>query len=385
MIIGLLVLPTRIYALTGSITISCTPSQVKAGGTVTCSVTGTSDEAITSIELPYTLSSGATITSYNFDKTVWNDSFTDNNKIEAVAENDLTGNFNIGSFTIKVNDNAQLGEIKFDFNNGIFYDSKDAPNNISSASGSFTVIEDVLKGLKTLTCTNCKAQPQLVDNKYDYLIELSTADITEFTLNAIANNANDTIAYSDADTNEALIASNITFKTSGGNTGMRVKITVGTGDNQTIYYVAVTKPVKVVGELSSLNVGGINVILSSDRTEYIITLDDVTNYQIKANVKETDKFTIEDAANILNKNLNGENTYSIYVKPINNSSGYTSTMYKITVKKSGSSSSSSSNPAVPATNPKTGETGAVVMGVILIISFAASIYFYKKNMKDYNN
>ena len=394
-LIGLL-LPINAKALTGSINVSCTPSEAKAGDTVTCTVTATADGNVTAIELPYNLGEGAMITSYDYDHSKWHDNGIEKNILEGYPEDDLTGSFTIGTFKIKISDTLTTGNIALNFTNNIFYDSNDQENSIPNASTTINIVNtpvETPKGLKSLICTGCKGQFTITEGNYEYLNELSNAELTTFSLEAVANNSSDTITFCeliDANTCNSINPNSITFKTSGGNKGMAIQINVGTGTNATTYNIAIIKPDILIAELSSLTVGGKSIALTSSIKEYEVSLDDVSNYQITATVKDSQAFTIENASDFLNTNLSGENTYSIYIKPVDNSSGYASASYKITVKKSGTTPKPSSpSPSSPSSNvsnnPKTGGTSAFVMGLILIASLFASVYLYKRNMVEGNN
>ena len=400
--VTIIILPINVFAASGSVNISCPSNSVKAGDSVDCTISVNSDGTVEDLSLPFSITPGAEVTKFiPADEFYGND--INNNQIDVSSNSGFTGSSTIGTLQIKINANAEPGSIVLSINNGIFH-MVEGKITVPNASGTITVSNTsttTSKGLKSLTCTGCKGQFTITEGNYEYLNELNSTELNTFSLSAVANNSSDTITFCeliDANTCNSINPNSITFRTNGGNKGMVIHINVGTGTNATTYNVAIIKPDILIAELSSLTVGGKSIALTSNIKEYEVTLDDVSNYQITATVKNSTDFVIENASDVLNTKLSGENTYSIYIIPRNNSSGYASASYKITVKKSGNSpqpsSSSSIKPSsVPSSapssnipnNPRTGGTSAFVMGIILISSLFTSVYLYKRNMVEGNN
>ncbi len=385
LLVSLIMFPVNAYALTGTISAHCTPNDVHPGDTVTCTVSGTSDAIVTSISAPFTLSEGAEIVSFQ-TLNGWEGSDVNNNKIESYTSNDISGNFNIGEFKIKVNDNASAGNITLSFSNVEFGDDNSMVA-VSGSSESFTVsipAPEVEKGLKTLLCSaGGILSPQLTDSNRGYTIILNGPSTNAFEISATAKNSNDDIKFINADTNETLNPGNIIFKTSGGKDTMLIRVNVGSGDSLVEYTITVSKPVSEKGALATLVVGGKNVTLLSNKYDYQVTLDDVSSYQIQATVKDSSKFKIESTN--VSRTLSGVNSYEITVRPIDNTSGYESAIYVIAV---GTNSATPTKPPVsesPSRNPQTSEKGLVAMALTLIISLIASVYLYKRNINGYNN
>ena len=386
LMISLILLPINVYALTGSISAKCTPSRVYPGETVTCLVSGTSDEFVTSISAAFSVDNGATVTSFQTSND-WEGNDINNNKIDVYTSNDVSGNFNIGTLTLKVNDSATAGNIALNFSNVEFDDVNSSSVNISNSSTSFAVVTERVpgeNGLKSLTCTfGGILSPGLSDNNRGYSIILSTPATDSFGISASPKIESDKITYINADTGESLNPSSISFKTSGGKDSMLIRVNVGGNDNLVQYLITVTKPVSEKGILETLVVGGKNVSLTSNKFDYEVTLDDVSSYQIQATVADSSKFKI-DSSN-LSRSLAGENSYEITVEPIDDTLGYESTTYIVNVSKKAAVPTQAPSSERSIVNPRTGEFGLVCMASILIISLITSIYLYKRNMKEFNN
>ena len=392
-----MLIPLNVHALNGSVSISCNPSTTHPGDTVTCSVSANSDEMVTTISAQFTLGSGATITSFQPGAS-WNGNDINNNRINIYAATGETGNFSIGTINVKIDEAASAGTISVGIASAIFYDENDAENDVSGTSTNVEVTTDVAptssptptstpsasKGLKTLTCTSGGTlSPQLSDTNTGYSIMLDKPSTSSFAINAVAKNSSDSVIVVNGDTGEQLNPSNITFKASDTNADMLIRINVGSGDNQVIYIITVSKPVSEKGRLSKLVVGGQTVALSNNKFEYQVELDSVDSYQILATVSDSNKFEVYSPN--ISRNLSGENSYEITVKPIDSTSGYESSIYVIYVGKKGGTPQPTVAPTVAPvapSNPQTGEGGLIAMGLVLGLSFIMTIYLYKRNLGD---
>lgn len=390
LLIGIILIPFNVHALSGTISVSCTPSSARPGDTVSCTVSGTSNENVMSITAPFRIEGDASVTGFS-TSSGWEGQDINNNTINVYTSDDKSGNFNIGTLTLKINNSAS-GTVKVIFESVTYDDQEDGSFSVSGTQGSVSITTateppvSTEKGLKTLRCSNgCNLSPPLADGKYGYTIILDK-NTNSFALSATPKNSNDDIAYIDSDTGDQLSPANIVFKTSGDKSEMMIIIRVGSGSNQVDYSIIVSKAVSEKGLLSSLVVGGINVNLSDSQFNYPITLDSVDSYQITATVADSSKFKIE--SNSLSRKLSGENSYLITVKPIDNTSGYESTNYIVSVSKSGGSTKPTSTPkpsAAPSNNPNTGEGGLIAMALVLVLSLGITIYLYKRNINGYMN
>ena len=396
LLITALLIPINVKALSGSVSVNCTPTTANPGSIITCTINGSSDDVVKEIEVPYNISNGGVFESFDYNTSIWAYADENANKIESVPKENLNGSFNIGTIKFKIVETAPNGTVTLSLNNIVFYDKNDSEVNIPGTSASITVTSDtptptapptatpttppaVEKGLKELRCTSGGTlSPQLTDNNTGYAIILSSPETNSFAISAKAKNSSDEVVFKNADTGETLDSSNINFTTSGGKDTMLIKLYVGSGDNEVTYTIAVSKPVSERGALASLVVGGKSITLIEGKYDYQVALDNVDSYQIQATVKDSSKFEV-DTSNIF-RMLNGENSYEITVRPKDNTSGYESSIYIVTVTKNGTKTPTPTvKPAPPSSNPQTGSGGVIAIGLILAISLGATIYMYKRN------
>ena len=129
LLLMIMLLPLNVYALSGRATISCSPSSAHPGDTVSCTVSGTSNENVTTISMQFAPGSGATITNFQPSGS-WNGNDINNNRINIYTATDISGEFEIGTLTVKIDDNASAGTINMGISSAIFYDSNDAENEV---------------------------------------------------------------------------------------------------------------------------------------------------------------------------------------------------------------------------------------------------------------
>lgn len=386
-------LPFKVHALTGSIEVDCNPKNVAPGNEVKCVIKGTSDGEITSFEIPFELSENLTAVSFD-TATGWEGSDINTNKIQSYASGDgFSGNFNIGTLTLKVNADAPDGEESIKFINMSFFDDKDTAN-ITDKAISLTVKEqeEVSKGLTNLTVTNGgKLQPDFTTTNDQYRVVISS---NTFGLTATPANSSDTVKFVNGSTNEELNSSNITYNPVTGQNMMLIEIIVGSGSSETKYALVVSK--EQTGEeptydntLKSLTVGGKTVELKSGVYDYTITLESTRGYEVKSVLNDPENFTFDDKSN--GNGTGSGPVYTIIVLPKDASKG-TSVTYTININ-----TNSTPTPSTPNsnnkptgggtnvnTNPNTGDIPAFLMAIVLVASLVVSIILYKRNMNSYN-
>lgn len=373
----LMVLPIKVFALTGEIKLTCDKTDVNTGDTIVCKVSGTvssTDDFVTSISAVLNVSTGYEITSFK-PAEQWEGDVISDGKIDVyTTSNSMTGTFDIGTLNIKVNGTSSgtlnLTSVKFGDKNSL-------SNNIADSN---TINFSVVSTLSNLTVTGGKLQEQGV-NKFVYEVVLD-ANTTNFGLVATPTNASDTVTYTDLAGN-LLDNNNIKFEL-GENDNMLVNIKVG----NTTYNVAVKKDVILDNTLATLTVGGKNITLSSGVDEYTVTLDsNIKEYEVKATLTDPEHFKISDEDGGVGKYQISTTSFIITVEPKDASSGGSKRVYRINVKQSGSGTVT--EPQTPSgeevtSNPTTSDISIFVITIILLLSFAASIYFYKRNMENYN-
>ena len=141
LVLAFYLLPGSIKAFTGSVSLDCQTNVVKPGDTITCDLKGNASDNITSVSIPFT-TTGATI--LNFKSTdLWAmPDVISNGQIDQSVKADykdkVIGNFVVGTFTIKINDDAS-GNATLALNNVVFNDAQFNGNSISSISKSFEI------------------------------------------------------------------------------------------------------------------------------------------------------------------------------------------------------------------------------------------------------
>ena len=388
LLIGLLfiIYPVSVHGLTGSVNISCNPTSVKPGDTVTCSITGTSDGVVTAFEADLGITGGIAPSSFTSTNSKWEkcDLTDDKSSIGCYANtNDISGNFDFGTLTLTVAADA-TGEATLALSNVIFGDSNfhNIKDGITGGSATLTITSGGSdpqppvtneKGLSDLSCTSGGVlSPQFSSANKSYTLILNSVDTNSFSLSATAKNSSDSIVFKNGDA--TLDPGNITFSTSGGQSFMEVAITVGEGSSLVHYYIYVGKP--------SVTVGGKTISLVTGKTEYSVNLGSTNSFTIQASVADSSNFEISNSSEVLHRTFTDAASYSIIVSPKNSSSGYSAQTYIVHVSKAGSNTPATSD--TPAVNPKTGTTGAIFMGIVLIVSLFATLSLYKKNIKGYS-
>jgi len=376
----ILLIPINVKAATGSLQVNCTPTTVNPGGTVACTVKGTSEEDVGSLKMMVQLGDGLSIV--NFTKNAdWEGGLNDS-RISLYNENQVKNTFDIGILNLKVNDSAAVGQVSIGFNDILFSNDEDPDVNIEVANKevNITISTASAVGLKTLKPSVGTLQPQFVPadtTKTGYALTIP-ADAATFGFTATAENSNDTITFKNGDDEtQTLDPSSITFSPSGGNSSMSIKIYVG----EFVYTIIVSKDVQVDDkgyELTSLKVGSETINLTSGKYDYEVTLKDVSSYMVVATLNDPEKYEI--LTNLENAKT-GAGSFTIITAARDSSSGLEGQTYTITVKE-GSAPSSSYVPPSSSTpvNPPTGGALSIVVALILMASFGASIYFYKRNM-----
>ena len=380
MMLAVLVLPITAHA--ASINISCGDGKVKAGDTINCVVKGQSDAGVTVTEIEATLDFPSSLTAQTFTPDGWEGNSIANGKIEVYGDG-ATGSFNIGTLSVKVNDSFS-GSAVITLKNVIYYNSTDSDGK-EVPNSSTTLTENVSHYLKSLTVTNGTLLPNFDATKTGYVIALAT-ETTSFGINAVADNNSDTVVITNGHTGTTITdPSNIIFETSGGNKSMLLKIVVG---DKVEYTIGVSRP---TGELASLTIGGKSIPLVSGQTNYTVTLSSITSFEINATLKDPDNFEFQNLTFPTTWSSSASATSNV-VRIVTRAKGdYSKTMeYNITVNKAssnggnngGGNNDDGNNGGGIIINPKTGGSVAIVMGIVLIISFGATIFFYKRNMSQ---
>ena len=393
-LLTILLFPLKVMAADDSLTITCTPSSATAGSNVSCSVSASVNHLLGSLSMKPTVSSGLSIVSFERD-AVWPMGELSNKGLSVLNSSSFAaGTYNIGILNIKVDDSATIGDKTITFTDIEFNDDEnDRTYEVANVTSTITVVENQVTPptpsthyLSSLSSTTSNISPMFNKTESGYSL-IIPATATTFNLVATAETTGDTITFKNRDTGATLDASNITFVTDTGKSGMMIDIYVGDVDDTPEYSVAVTKDVPAntnTNELSSLKVGDQTVTLVSGKHDYVVELSDVSSYTVVADLNDRTNFRI---TNLVSPRT-GEGTFTFDIEPVDNASGLTGVTYTIQVKKIGGGStptSKTTKTAAPSNNPNTGGVTSVLMALVLVVSFGASIYFYKRNMKYFSN
>ena len=400
-IVALLIsFPFKVNALTGTLSINCGDNKVKVGGTITCSVTGTTDTTIYGIEAKVSMDATAALSAFNVSSgAVWHTFGVkgDGSTVYAITKSaGVNGSFDVGSFALTFPENIQPGNVTISLSDFDFViknandKTEDVTEGITGSGVTINVVEgddpsvSEDKGLKILTCTSeqCYISPPLSDGETSYGVWLENNSINSFSISAVAKNSEHSVVFTDYDTGETLNPDNITFKTSGGKSSMLINISVGTGSNLVTYALVVQKASTEVARLGSLTVGGKTINLVNGVYDYDIALGNVDGFKINATVADSANFEITNPE-ILDREFSASGYYNIDVAPKDSSSGISSQRYILNISLTTSGGSTPSTPSNPTVNPKTGSFTAIVMAIVLILSLFATLYLYKQNMAGY--
>lgn len=138
----IVLIPYKTRALTGNLTISCSPNTAKANSVVKCVISGKTDEVITAVSSDISLSSNLTIESFEkSDK--WEGDDVSNNKIDVYTSNDINSDFTIGTLNIKVKSGTVDTNEVVSLKSTIFYDLNDSENSIADVKATIRVPNNV--------------------------------------------------------------------------------------------------------------------------------------------------------------------------------------------------------------------------------------------------
>lgn len=94
-----IILPLKVNALSGSISLSCNPSTIKPGATSTCTLSGYGDSGVAGVDAKVSTSGNISLVSIN-TSTSWQGN-GDGNHIGLYSDTDKTGSFPIATIVVK--------------------------------------------------------------------------------------------------------------------------------------------------------------------------------------------------------------------------------------------------------------------------------------------
>lgn len=381
----IVLIPSSIKAATGSLKITCDKVKVKAGGSTTCTISGTTDSDVIGVSASLDLSDNLIFTSFEKNNS-WTEGSIENNKLDIYSEDYINNNFTIGTMVIttksgvsNINEKITLKDITFQ--NDKSNNAEENSYSVSDSNISIRIPNDD-NTLKSLTVSDIS----FIFNKNNTSYQLET-EKEEITISATASDSNATIS---GDTG--------TKKLNYGGNNFSIKVTSEAGEVKE-YTLNIVRPDNRSKEnyLISFKFNNYDIDFSKDKTDYKIALEnDIKTLGVCNNkdntlcinldsIKVSDKstytimFNNESIDKNNSKNINvGSNTLTITVTAENEGKRvYTFNINRKSLEDTGKDYDKTNDEIT--TNGKTGD--ALVIGIIglLIISFGVTIYIYKKN------
>ncbi len=133
-------IPTFVYGATGSISIKCDSNLLVAGDSTNCIISGSSDEEVTAISASLNASNITFVSFTPSSKWVGDD--ISNGKIDIYTADDISGNFEIGTLKIKVNDGVYNIDDSVELKDVLYYNSSYSSYNVDSASFNIKIVNN---------------------------------------------------------------------------------------------------------------------------------------------------------------------------------------------------------------------------------------------------
>lgn len=357
-IIGLLT-PFSIKALTGDVTVSCAKDKLLKGETTTCTVKGNITEGVSAVSAKVDLGENLTFVSFTPDSS-WQGDGEEGN-IELYTDNNKSGNFNIGTITVKAGDTSgvstRVGLKEVKLSDASFVES-------SKSVQPFSI--RILSEVNTLSSINMLPTLTNFDsNKTNY--EVDTVPYQN--LITISPVLTDRSATLSGDTGEKSLSYGVN--------NFKITVTSETGVSKD-YNIKVTRP--EARELTSLKINNESIELKNGVYEYTYKVNnDITKINLDAEYQSgltegylrfVDGFgsrTVEDLKvgnnEVLIKVADGYNEELVYKITVNRLDEEGKDVApKTDDKKSGTVS-----------NPKTGVTGvSISLVVACIVGYAVA-------------
>lgn len=269
LLLTLLLIPIRVNALTGSITLNCSPTTVKANSNIVCSINATSDGLINGVRADIKLTENLEYVSFNTDSS-WQGDGT-GNQIGLYTSGNVEGDHTLGILTIKVKDNVFDKNETISLTNCLLSDKNFNKVNIENTSTNIRVASSNNK-LSSLIVNPGTIEFNPDTLNYNVSVDNPTIDIT-----AEKEHANSTIS-GDIGTKNLKYGINT----------LNIYVTSESGEKRT-YTLNVTRidNRSTENKLSNLTISGTKFEFKENTTTYNITVGyEVDNVNISANLKD---------------------------------------------------------------------------------------------------
>lgn len=287
----IMLLPIKLFALSGSVNISCQTTTLELNKTYTCSLKGYTSEEVSALTAKLSSSSNLTISNIQ-TASIWQGNGS-GGSIDLYTDINKNGNFSIATFNIKLtNKNASTITV----NSIRFSDANFKDHSIASKTISFSVKQEVTATtttkkaqIETTTKTTTKEKETITTNKEskkDNNTKLKKLNITNVNFN-FDSNKNNYIINASKDVKEVSItaqAESDKAKVVGPD-----KLKLNPGENKVI--------IKVIAEDGSTSeykiiINKLERKLSSNSLLEELNISDI-NFDFDSNVKTYDLGTIK--------------------------------------------------------------------------------------------
>ncbi|MBO5183146.1 MAG: cadherin-like beta sandwich domain-containing protein [Bacilli bacterium] len=225
-----LLFPLNIKALSGDISLTCDKESLQANETTNCTLKGNSDVGVTTIYANLELGTNLELTSISKNENWYGDLELNDPNIELINDNDVPGEFEILSLTIKAKETANNENSTITIKNiqfGIINDDVEATLDIPEIKINFYKAPEIQnKNIITINGTNI----ELLNDVTEYSIELPYNQ----TKLKIESNLQEEYTLNDEDL-ETLQDSELKVGLN------KITFRVSTSDDETTYTVNITR------------------------------------------------------------------------------------------------------------------------------------------------
>lgn len=362
----MIILPVKVNALAGSVSITCNKSNVIVGDTIDCTLKGTvTEDTVSGVTAKVKLSDNLTLTSITND-SAWQGE-EDGGNIDLYTSNFKSGTFNIATFSVKVGNNATNNVNEFISIDGVLFSSGTNFNTteISGDSKNFKILSTD-NNLKSLTVDNGTLTPNFSKDVTNYTLSINAPKVT---VSAAANNS------------AAIVNGTGSINLDYGANAVKINVKSEAGTTK-VYTLTITRidNRSTDNTLNSLKLNNNEIELKNDVLEYKYSvLEDVDSLIIDATLNDEKSDFVEGYEPKTVSLKTGENTFEIKVIAENESIK----TYKLIVtrpeKKVVATDKQNSDKGNKVDNPKTGSSYIYIVILLLIISVGVGMFFFQKS------
>ena len=365
-----ILLPFKIFALTGNINLTCDKNSLKAGESTSCYISGSINEEVSSVDIKLTADSGLKISDINVNSP-WQGN-GENDRLQLYTENNLKNDFSIATFKITAESSSGSKYIKL---SNIVLSDKDFKS---------TTFNSVQKEIKILSSENTLKSISINGKELEYF----SANTETYTLNVDQNISEITIGATATSTSST-VSGDVGKKTiNSGTNKFVIKVTSETGSVKN-YTINVVK--KDNRELKNLSINDISIDLSSGVYNYVIDVKyEIDEIELKAELSDSSNSFVQNYGPRTISDLEvGENEILIKIKDSNSKE----LTYKVIVKRlekgeiptttkpvTTTKTNSSNNENVK--NPSTGDASYLIFIFIILSILGFSIYKIRRLKKN---